>query len=45
MTVEEAERLAAAKTEKFGRLTPNSLFIDEQTAQQAVYYVQTCCPK
>jgi hypothetical protein len=38
VTVEEARRLAAAKTEKLGRITPNSLFIDEQTAQQVVDY-------
>lgn len=38
VTEQEAEDLAKAKTEKFGRITANSLFIDEQTAQQVVDY-------
>ncbi|MER6030799.1 RICIN domain-containing protein [Streptomyces sp. NPDC001851] len=38
VTPQEAKELAEAKTEKLGRVTPNSLFVDEQTAQQVVDY-------
>ncbi|MER8013261.1 polymorphic toxin-type HINT domain-containing protein [Streptomyces griseoluteus] len=38
VTPRAAVDLAAAKTRKYGRITPNSLFIDQQTAQQVVDY-------
>jgi hypothetical protein len=38
VTVDRAVELAVEKTAKFGRTTPNSLFIDQQTAQQVVDY-------
>lgn len=38
VTPQRAKELAEAKTEKLGYVVPNSLFIDEQTAQQVVDY-------
>ncbi|MGW2938234.1 polymorphic toxin-type HINT domain-containing protein [Streptomyces sp. NPDC001156] len=35
---ERAKELAIEKTAKYGRTTPNSLFVDQQTAQQVVDY-------
>jgi hypothetical protein len=38
VTIERAKELAADKTRKIGRLTPNSLFTDQETAQKVVDY-------
>ncbi|GAA2220585.1 RICIN domain-containing protein [Streptomyces nogalater] len=38
VTSEKAVELAIEKTAKLGHITPNSLFIDQQTAQQVVDY-------
>ncbi|MGW3355947.1 RICIN domain-containing protein [Streptomyces bungoensis] len=38
VTPQRARELAEEKTRKLGRITPNSLFVDEQTAQQVVDY-------
>ncbi|MFJ9866188.1 RICIN domain-containing protein [Streptomyces sp. NPDC101165] len=41
VTPQRARELAEEKTERLGYVVPNSLFIDEQTAQQVVDYALT----